>query len=54
MCGKPQSELKYRLAVDHCHTTGKVRALLCPKCNNAVAAYENYKDKIEQYLEAFK
>ena len=30
MCQKPQQSLNYRLAVDHCHKTGKVRALLVP------------------------
>ena len=54
MCGAHQANLKYRLAVDHCHRTGKVRGLLCPKCNNAVAAYENHKEHIEAYLELFK
>jgi len=27
---------KDRLVIDHCHTTGKVRGLLCSNCNTAI------------------
>jgi hypothetical protein len=43
-----------RLAIDHCHQTGKVRALLCGACNKGLGHFE---DNIEllitaiQYLE---
>ena len=36
ICNKHQSELKKNLAVDHNHTTGEIRKLLCSNCNTAI------------------
>ena len=33
ICGKHMAHNKRRLVVDHCHTTNKVRDLLCDRCN---------------------
>lgn len=35
-CEKHQSELTQALAVDYCHENGRVRSLLCSKCNIAL------------------
>ena len=37
-------------SVDHCHTTGAVRGLLCTKCNGALGWYEAYAPEILKYL----
>lgn len=39
-----------KLNIDHCHKTGKVRGILCSRCNNALYLIENYKDKALSYL----
>lgn len=36
LCGKTEEENGKRLAVDHCHTSGEVRDLLCSNCNSAL------------------
>lgn len=52
VCG--QKEKIRGLAVDHCHKTGKVRELLCGRCNPAVGFVKDSPDlakKIAEYLE---
>lgn len=52
ICGNPPGTGK-RLVVDHCHTTGKVRALLCTYCNVVVGIYENHHQAAADYLTAY-
>jgi hypothetical protein len=39
VCGKPNSARR-RLVVDHCQETGRVRALLCGRCNWVIGMLE--------------
>jgi Recombination endonuclease VII len=39
-----------RLRVDHCHVTGKVRALLCSRCNSVIGVLETNLEQIDVYL----
>jgi hypothetical protein len=54
ICGKSSTK---RLAVDHNHTTGKVRGLLCHRCNTSLGLLDedlNSIKKMLEYLEKFK
>lgn len=49
ICGIDK-KTKMSLAVDHCHTTGEIRGLLCCWCNRALGWFELRRSRIEQYL----
>ena len=51
ICKRHSSEFKKGLGVDHCHTTNKVRGLLCGNCNRLVGEYESGRiNKVKYYL----
>lgn len=45
MCAICLGRRSYHLAVDHCHTTGEIRGLLCKQCNNRLLP--TVKDSVE-------
>lgn len=40
--------------IDHCHTTGKVRGLLCVNCNRGLGAFGDNVQNMEKALEYLK
>lgn len=51
ICGGCEPIEDRMMAVDHCHTTGKVRGILCSNCNRAIGLF---RDNIESLKNAIK
>lgn len=57
ICKRDQSYLGHKLAVDHDHSTGKIRALLCKACNLAIGHMEDDPERLikaAEYLKQFE
>ena len=39
-----------RLCVDHCHTSGALRGLLCGKCNKAIGLFDEVPDRMQRAM----
>lgn len=50
ICERHQSELGATMHVDHCHTSGKVRGLLCNNCNIGIGALQDSPRVLESAL----
>lgn len=51
ICKTDQKNLQKRLFVDHCHDSGKVRGLLCSKCNHAIGLLNDNSSIIKNAME---
>lgn len=54
ICGTKKNSNGKSLYVDHCHDTGKVRGLLCRKCNTGIGLLGDNFNKIEKTLKYLK
>mgnify|MGYP003626547506 CR=1 FL=1 len=54
ICERHQSKLSKRLGVDHNHTTGKVRGLLCDSCNTNIGKYNEDTKILNKMIEYIK
>lgn len=51
ICGVEYDSLDYEMHVDHCHSSGKIRGLLCKPCNLGLGLF---KDNSETLLKAIE
>ena len=54
ICLKPASLEYRRLCVDHVHSTGKVRGLLCSACNTAIGKFQDDIERMESAINYLK
>lgn len=50
-CGVEQEQAGFSLRVDHSHTTGKIRGLLCSKCNTGIGMFNDSIELLSKVIE---
>jgi len=51
ICHKDSQEMTYLLHVDHCHSSNKVRGLLCAKCNQFLGCIKDSVEALHRGIE---
>jgi hypothetical protein len=58
LCNKPETQKRrgvtISLAIDHCHVSGKVRKLLCARCNTVIGMIEEDLPLLEKMMKYLK
>lgn len=54
ICNVHQDKLKQAMCVDHNHITGKIRGLLCGKCNRGIGYLNDSINTLEQAINYLK
>ena len=50
ICGIHQSQTKTKFHLDHCHTTGKIRGLLCQHCNHLLGRARDSREILQNAI----
>lgn len=51
---KNRASITARLCIDHCHTTGKIRGLLCHDCNTGIGKFEDNIELLQSAIDYLK
>ena len=54
ICGKSWDGESEKLCIDHCHTTGVIRGILCKNCNHVLGHARDSIQTLERAIEYLK